>query len=62
MAHKPSDGKYSGRVLFFDIGAPKTLYVYSPAIMFRVTSCDRLACENDQAIRRGSDTAPADLL
>src|ERR1700730_734372 len=42
IAHKPSDGGRRGRVLFFDIGTPKTFQVYPPAIMFRITSCDRL--------------------
>src|SRR5215470_16444183 len=53
MAHKPSGGKYSGRVPFFDIGAPKTLYVYSLAIMFRVASCDRLPAKTIKPFEEG---------
>jgi hypothetical protein len=53
MAHKPSGGKYSGRVPFFDVGAPKTLYVYSLAIMFRVTSCDRLPAKTIKPFEEG---------
>src|SRR5215831_16188613 len=41
IVYKPSDGRRRGRILFFDIRAPKTLQVYPPAIMFRATSCDR---------------------
>ena len=41
-AHEPPDGSRCGSVLFFDIGAPKTLQVYPSAIMFCVTLYDRL--------------------
>ena len=53
IANKPPDGKYSGPVPFFDIGAPKTLYVYSLAIMFRVTSCDRLPAKTIKPFKEG---------
>src|SRR6266851_2743724 len=46
IAHKPSDGRRRGLVLFFDIGASKTLQVYPPAsashiLMYRGLLCRR---------------------
>src|SRR5215472_17361026 len=42
IPHKPSDGRRRRHVLSFDIGAPKASEVYPLAIIFCITSCDRL--------------------
>src|SRR6516162_3036156 len=53
ITQKPSAGGYCGRVLFFDIGAPKTLQVEPPARTFRVTSCDRLPAKTIKPFEEG---------
>ena len=58
VARKPSDDRRRGRVLFFDIGAPKTLQVYPPAIMFRATSCDRLPAKTIKPFEEGRIPQP----
>src|SRR5438128_1767021 len=53
IADKPSDGRHRGLVLLFNIRASKTFYVYPPAIVFRITSCDRLPAEMIKPLKEG---------
>src|SRR5215469_4563815 len=53
ITHKPSDGRRRRHVFFFEIGAPKAREVYPLAVIFRVTSRDRLQSKPIKPLEEG---------